>query len=95
MNKTEAQVQCVTCQWNKYCIEPPSMTKEEVEEKLNKSKEEVIPEEGGTGKLLGGLMTTLFFSGKDLECKVCPVFAQQLRESPELSQKIKDIMKKI
>ena len=90
MNKVEQQIECLACPWNKNCIEPPVMTKEEVEAKM----EEIKPtKEEGEGKLLGGMMSILFFGGKDREAIVCPTFANVLRSSPDLSQRIKAIMR--
>ena len=91
MNQIEQQVNCHTCQWNKMCVEPPSMTKEEIE-KLTKVKEDEPDKEKA---LFGGLMTTLVFAGKDSQGKLCPIFAEKLRESPELTNKIKEIMKSL
>lgn len=90
MSQVERQIECSTCPWNKNCIEPPSMTKEDVEKTV-----EEMEEKGGSkeGKLMSGLMSALVFVGKDKECHACPVFIEKLRQSPELSMKIKEIMK--
>jgi len=96
VSRVERQVECATCPWNKNCIEPPSMTEAEVKAKLDESmptKTDRIDEHEDIGKsLIGGLMTTLMFSGKDTECKVCPTFAAAMKSGPELSQHIKAFM---
>jgi len=89
MSKLEQQLSCTTCPWNKYCIEPPVMTEEEVKAQIEKGKEGDDKETA----LFGGLINALVFAGKDREARICPIFAQALRSGPELSQKIKDIMK--
>ncbi len=94
MNQVEQQVECQTCQWNKACIDPPSMTKEEVEAKMAESKpSQDADKESGEKSIMGSLMSAMFFGSKDRECHVCPVFAERLRSGPELSNQIKEIMK--
>ena len=92
-SKVEQQIECTTCPWNKNCIEPPTMTEDEVKAKM----EEAGPKQGmdreeGEKSMMSGMLTAMFFGGKDTEAKVCPVFANALRKSPELSEKIKAIM---
>lgn len=94
MTKMEQQVECATCPWNRNCIEPPVMTKEEVESKLEENRPKAgMDEKDAEGSLISGLMGAMFFSGKDREAIVCPVFANALRSGPEISQHIKAIMK--
>ena len=91
MTKVERQVQCASCAWNRNCIEPPHMTEDEVKAQMEESKVEA--KEQGEAGLLGGLMSAMFFAGKDREATVCPVIADTLRDGPELSQYIKDYMR--
>ena len=88
----ENQVECTTCTWNKMCVNQPTMTKEQMEEKIK------LPDkESGEGKeekgIFGGLLNVMMFAGKDTECRCCPVFISRLSQGPELTQKIKDIMR--
>lgn len=94
MNQSvEQQVECATCTWDKFCIKPPNMTKDEVERNIkeagDKGKEKGKPNEDIFGSLMGAMM----FSGKDKECHACPTFINRLRQSPDLSNNIKRIMK--
>jgi hypothetical protein len=41
MDKVEMQTQCLACQWNKMCAEPPAMTEEEVLAKISLGEETV------------------------------------------------------
>ncbi len=96
MSKVEQQIDCPTCPWNKNCIEPPTMTKEEVDAKVKEARP--TPEMSGEqkeGVILSGMLSVMFFGGKDTESQVCPIFANVLRDSPELSQKIKALMQKV
>ena len=84
----EEQIDCATCQWNKNCIEPPTMTREEIEERVKES----VDEDGDKG-LMKGLLATMMFVGRDTQATICPIFANKLNESAELSNKIKELMK--
>lgn len=95
-SRVEQQLSCAACPWNKHCIEPPRMTAEEVEMKIGLDVDnEPISKEKSTGVLFSSLMSAMVYAGRDKEAPVCPVFANKLRESPELSQRIKDIMKEM
>ena len=107
MTKTEQQVNCTTCTWNKQCIEPPTMTREEIEAKIDGEK--LLPEpdslasaeereeweKNSNKSLIGGLMSVMMFSGRDTECRVCPVLAEKLREGPAIPAIIKEYMKSL
>ena len=94
MNRSvESQIECVSCTWNKFCVEPPSMTKEEVDKKIEEAKSEVREKGGAEGEMFAGLLSTMMYTGKDSECPACPVFIKRLRESPDLANHIKEYMK--
>jgi len=84
-NNPKKIMSCKSCPWHKFCIEPPSMTEEEIKEKLEEIKEE-------SKDPFASLMGAMMFGGKDQECSACPIFIQRLRTSPKLSEKIKEIM---
>ncbi len=98
VNKVEQQVDCMTCQWNKMCVDPPSMTEAEVKEKVEKDRptsDMGNDKKKREGSMIGSLMTAMMFAGKDKECRACSVFIARLREGPELTTKIKQIMKEM
>lgn len=90
----EQQVNCSTCPWNKLCIQPPSMTRAEIDNKVNSSLGKMNSDkEDKEGGAIGAMMTAVMLGGRDRECFACEVFVDKLRESPELSNKIKELMK--
>lgn len=93
MNKVEQQVECVNCTWDKLCIKLPSMTEEEVEAKMKPPELAEADMDKAEAKVVSGVMMAIFYGGKDRECPACPVFIEKLRERPDLSNKIKEIMK--
>ena len=88
----EQQIECSTCQWNQNCIEPPSMTEAEVKAKMDEASPSPDNPEGVEKSMVSGLMSAMFFGGKDKETHVCLTFANALRSGPELTQQIKAIM---
>lgn len=87
-SKVEAMVNCQTCPWDQFCIRPPSMTREEIDERMEEMGKGDEPDRAVFGTLLGAIV----FGGKDAECSVCPVFAQRLKESPTLATRIREMM---
>jgi hypothetical protein len=87
---------CMTCPWDRYCIVPPTMTKEDIDASVKKAQEEDEEKDrarGGKreGIPMGMLMTTLIYAGKDRSAEICPVFALRLRSSTgrEISDSLK------
>jgi hypothetical protein len=90
----EPSLICSTCPWSRPCIEPPEMTKSEIDKKLEEAQEQneaVMKRTLGDdddhvegralGSLMGTLMTTMLFAGKDTQATVCPVFVTRMQGS--------------
>lgn len=84
----EPAMLCATCPWDRYCIQPPTITKDEIdkqmEEATRKDKEtaERARIEGKeAGMPVGLLMAAMVYSGKDTSASICPVFAVRLRSN--------------
>lgn len=84
----EPEMLCMTCPWDRFCITPPSMTREDVNKQIEEAKAkdnaqiEKAKAEGKEGGLpMGMLITTLAIGGRDTSCSVCPVLALRLRSS--------------
>lgn len=87
LNAANEVLECKDCSWNKFCIEPPTMSKEEVDRTIKNAENE------GKEDPMSSIMAMLFFGGKERQCNVCPVFANRLKTSEKLVRAIKDIMK--
>jgi hypothetical protein len=79
---------CATCPWDRTCLTPPSMTKSEIDQKIDefsrKDDEEMAKAraEGGQQSMpVATLLGALMFGGKDTAAQICPVFALRLRSS--------------
>lgn len=80
---TEPRMLCMTCPWDRNCVEPPSMTKADVDAEIAKAKakdEEEAAKARAEGKDdagigWGSLMTAVVVGGRDTSASCCPVFA--------------------
>ncbi len=77
---TPAEVICTTCPWDRLCVQPPSMSSQDIE-RLTREAEAKDRESDPEGKKMpaGMLMTLIAFAGKDTAGQLCPVFALRLR----------------
>ena len=77
---------CATCPWDRYCINPPSMTRDDVDKRMKEAqaKDEVKAAAGNDksgGVPINTILNIVTFASKDMEAMVCPVFALRLRSS--------------
>lgn len=86
----EPEYICQTCPWDRLCINPPAMTRGEVEAKMPRKNGEPIADKDVTKSLLD----VILFAGKDTQAQVCPVLAVRLRsaEGKEVADTIRSIM---
>ena len=89
LQKAEAIANCKTCRWDQFCVKPPIMTRNEMENTFREMKKDARNSKDAAFVMLVGTMVLL---GKDMECPTCPIFARRIRETPTLSQKIKKLM---
>lgn len=75
---------CMTCPWDRYCVQPPAMTRADIDAELAKAKREDMAQKGpdGPGIPMHTLLTAMTTSGRDNLGQMCPVFALRLR-SPD------------
>lgn len=79
---------CATCPWDRYCVTPPSVTKDDVNRALADAKEKDaadVEKAKAAGKEpgmpVGMLVTALAMGGRHQQASVCPVYALRLRSS--------------
>lgn len=77
---------CMTCPWDRFCIEPPSMTTEEVKRQIDEAsaKDKTLAREAELkgekpAMPVGSLLTAITLGGRDTSAGVCPVLAMRLR----------------
>lgn len=73
---------CMTCPWDRFCIRPPTMTSDEIRQRMDDAerKDRERKQAGEQqGMPVGMLLTALTMGGRDRMAEVCPVFALKLR----------------
>jgi hypothetical protein len=76
---------CATCPWDRLCINPPTMTADEVKAKMHAAVPKVGDDprhqtQAGASDALGQvLMTALAYGGRDTRAELCPVMAIEMR----------------
>jgi hypothetical protein len=84
--------QCKTCPWYKTCATPMRLTVEDLRRQIESSTTGMgLPAEqdmNGIQNLLASMAT----AAQNSLLEGCPVFINRLRSSPELAQKIKQMM---
>jgi hypothetical protein len=87
-NGADPDMLCMTCPWDRFCITPPTMTRDEIDQRMNaeteKDKKHAAEAEARGEKAsmpVGSLLSVLVFAGKDTSAQVCPVLAMRLRTS--------------
>jgi len=93
---TEPRMICMTCPWDRFCLTPPSMTSFDIENQINKMKEEdeKASEKDGTNHFMGAMMGTILFTGKDTQATLCPIVVNRLQTSDgrKIVDSIRDMM---
>jgi len=94
---------CATCPWDRYCVNPPSMTRAEIDAKIAQAGAEddrdyvqAVAAGKNPGMPTRSLLTAITFAGKDTAGALCPVFALRLRSSSGrgIADTLKDVMQK-
>lgn len=77
---TPAELLCATCPWDRLCVQPPQMTKGEIDRKLAEAQANDERRDPLQKQLpVGTLMMALTLAGRDSSGTLCPVFALRLR----------------
>ena len=90
---------CSTCPWDRFCIVPPEMTKDDIHQRINGPEDEIADGEADANKAVNQIMKTVFntilFSGKDTQAQVCPVLVVRMKSSDgkRIADSMKDQMK--
>lgn len=77
---TAPELLCTTCPWDRLCVTPPAMSREEVDRKISEAEaKDRARDPLGTGLPAQMLMTAMAIGGRDQMGTLCPVFALRLR----------------
>jgi hypothetical protein len=84
-------VQCKECPWYKACVVPMKFTTEDIRRQL----EQATPGTNAPPQIdsvTQNLLSSMATAAQNSLLEGCPVFIQRLRSSPQLAQKLKQIM---
>jgi hypothetical protein len=91
INEAYHIVQCKECPWYKACVIPMKFTTEDIRRQLEQGTSGVTtPQQMDT--TTQNLLASMASAAQNSLLEGCPVFIQRLRSSPQLGQKLKDIM---
>ncbi len=85
-------VQCKECPWYKSCVSPMKFTAEDIRRQL----ESAAPGMNAAQQVdlgMQNLLSSMATAAQNSMVEGCPVFIERLRRSPELAQRIKEIMR--
>ena len=84
--------QCKTCPWYKACTTPMRLTVEDLRRQMESSTTGTcLPSDQDTNGIQN-LLASMATAAQNSLLEGCPVFINRLRSSPELAQRIKQIM---
>ena len=91
INEAYGIVQCKECPWYKACVAPMKFTTEDIRRQLEQTAPGAsTPQE--VDSVTQNLLSSMATAAQNSLLEGCPVFIQRLRSSPELAQKLKQIM---
>ena len=77
---TAPELLCATCPWDRLCVTPPTMTREEIDREMAHAKaEDATRDPHGREMPVQMMVTALTYGGRDKMGVLCPVFALRLR----------------
>ena len=88
LNEAYGIVQCKECPWFKSCATPMRISAEDIRNQLASAPGTMSPDLG-----IQSLLSSMATAAQNSILEGCPVFIDRLRRSPELAQRIKEIMK--
>lgn len=92
LNEAYGIIQCKECPWYKTCAMPMRFTAEDIRRQLESSASGMnTPQQADLN--LQNLLSSMATAAQDSLLEGCPVFISRLRASPELAQRIKEMMR--
>ena len=91
LNEAYGIVQCKECPWYKACVTPMKFTAEDIRRQLEQTGPSMgMPAQ--TDLSMQNLLSSMASAAQNSLLEGCPVFIQRLRTSPELAQRLKELM---
>ena len=92
LNEAYGIAQCKECPWYKSCVVPMRFTAEDIRRQLESSAPGMdTSQQADLG--MQSLLSSMASAAQNSLLEACPVFIDRLRKSPELAQRIKEMMR--
>jgi len=90
LNEAYGIVQCKECPWYKSCVVPMKFTAEDIRRQLESTSGMDSGQQANLN--MQDLLSSMATAAQNTLLEGCPVFIDRLRKSPELAQRIKELM---
>ena len=90
LDEATAIVRCRECPWYKNCVTPLQVSPEDIAQFRAMLQQSNLPEQAKSE--MENMLENMASMSQNMILQSCPVFAQRLKESSELAQRIKEIM---
>ncbi len=91
INEAYQIVQCKECPWYKACVTPMKFTTEDIRRQLEEGTPGVTTPQQ-MDATTQNLLSSMASAAQNSLLEGCPVFIQRLRSSPQLAQRLKELM---
>jgi hypothetical protein len=92
VNEAYQIVQCKECPWYKACVIPMKFTTEDIRRQLEQGMPGANVPPQQMDSTTQDLLSSMALAAQNSLLEACPVFIQRLRNSPQLAQKLKEVM---
>lgn len=90
LDEATAIVRCRECPWYKNCVTPLQVSPEDIAQFRAMLQQSNLPEQAKNE--MENMLENMASMSQNMILQSCPVFAQRLKESSELAQRMKEIM---
>ncbi len=90
LDEATAIVRCRECPWYRNCVTPLQVSPEDIAQFRLMLQQGSLPEQAKNE--MESILENMASMSQNMILQSCPVFAQRLKESPEMARQMKEIM---
>jgi hypothetical protein len=90
LDEATAIVRCRECPWYKNCVTPLQVSPEDIAQFRLMLQQGSLPEQAKNE--MENILENMASMSQNMILQSCPVFAQRLKESPEMARQMKEMM---
>jgi len=90
LDEATAIVRCRECPWYKNCVTPLQVSPEDIAQFRVMLQQGGLPEQAKNE--MENILENMASMSQNMILQSCPVFAQRLKESPEMARQMKEMM---